>query len=184
MFSYKGVTLIELLVVVLIMGILVTVALPQYQKAVERTRAQEGILALRTIQQAYDMYYITHGTYATEFAQLDVNLPWKGNDKWNTSLFIIKSMSNKEWSLQIYKTGYWHLLLMGRIAGAYKGAGFAFLYQSTIQLLPTHSIICLERIAGGVVFEKDPGAFCQKIMKGTFITEDNTARYYSLPFNK
>lgn len=184
MFSYKGFTLIELLVVVLIIGVLAAVAVPQYQKAVERTRAQEGILALRTIQQSYDMYYITHGTYATEFAQLDVNFPWQGNAKWNTDPFVIKSMSNKEWSLQIYNTGSWNALLMGRIAGAYKGAGFSFFYQSPNQRLPTHSILCLERFARGVVFEKDPGAFCQKIMKGTLITEDNTVRYYSLPFNK
>ena len=59
--SPKGFTLIELLVVVLIIGILAAVAMPQYTKAVEKSRAAEAITLLKALADQQRICLLEHG---------------------------------------------------------------------------------------------------------------------------
>lgn len=98
-----GFTLIELLVVVLIIGILAAVALPQYQKAVDKARIAEAVLLLKPIISAEKIYYLENGEYTNKFENLDVNIGTP-DEETNRGLKYIQS------------TPDWHIKLM-EIAG-------------------------------------------------------------------
>ena len=67
-----GFTLIELLVVVLIIGILAAMALPQYFKAVERSRMAEAVTLMDSITQAQRRKFLQTNHYVSKFEGLDV----------------------------------------------------------------------------------------------------------------
>ena len=67
-------TLIELLVVVLIIGILAAIALPQYELAVEKSRAAEAFSILKTIQEAGIVCEMEKGEMC-DFDDLVIELP-------------------------------------------------------------------------------------------------------------
>ena len=175
-----GFTLIELLVVVLIIGILASVAMPQYNKAVEKSRATQALAILKSLYAAQETYYMANGSYATSFDELDISVPWTGATKWLNSSASTDTRSNDKWSLQIYKSGEYTAIYLGRISGEYKGAGF------TIGLSGNNGqdngvLFCGERKGIGIPYEKEAGSYCVQIFGGTKVFEDPGLRRYRLP---
>lgn len=174
-----GFTLIELLVVVLIIGILASVAMPQYNKAVEKSRATQALAILKSLYAAQETYYMANGSYATSFDELDLSVPWTGTTKWFT--LGHDTRANENWSLQIYNDGMGNCAIyLGRISGEYKGAGF------TIGLSGNNGqdngvLFCGERKSIGISYEKEAGSYCVQIFGGTKVFEDPGLRRYRLP---
>ena len=81
----KAFTLIELLGVVLIIGILAAVALPKYQKAVEKARMAEAVNNVYAIARAHQIYYLGKGSYLgdTEINKLDITIPGALDSSWS-----------------------------------------------------------------------------------------------------
>ena len=71
----KGFTLIELLVVVLIIGILSAVALPQYQKAVDKARVSELFAIVKNLKVQQEAYYMANGYYAANCEEMGADIP-------------------------------------------------------------------------------------------------------------
>ena len=102
----KGFTLIGLLVTVIIVGILLAVALPQYDRAQERHRANEAWKILQKMQTALEEYNAKHNGDWTEFDDstekwklLNLDLPLTDSNHFNKKV-CLKEDKNFTYSLE------------------------------------------------------------------------------------
>ena len=83
----KAFTLVELLIVIIIIGILATIAIPQYNKMIIRSKWTAGTNPfLKQIVDASDVYYVEYGFYATDITQLPIDNP---NDLQNKFYYAV-----------------------------------------------------------------------------------------------
>ena len=73
----RGFTLLELLMVIIIIAVLAAMALPQYIKATEKSRAAEALQLLGTMRASQHRYRAESNTnvFATAVGDIDFNVP-------------------------------------------------------------------------------------------------------------
>lgn len=178
-FKRNGFTLIELLVVVLTIGILASVALPQYQKAVEKSRISALFPVARAVETAQKAYYMANGSFSDEMSALDISLPLPNSGTPSCHLAHTSSDASR-WDNQTVVTlnnrpsAGSYFVAAARRTGPYACSGVK-IPLADISSLQAGQMYCYEH---EIDFKGAEGDFCAKLMNGTYVASFDSCRFY------
>ena len=81
-----GFTLLEVLMVVLIVAIMATIAVPQYLRTTERSRASEALQVLGAVRSAQMRYYAQWSAYVPGGTKVELDLDLPSSTIWNYNI--------------------------------------------------------------------------------------------------
>lgn len=146
-------------------------ALPQYKRAVEKSRHAAVLSLFKSVASAVDAYQMSQGTFPDSLEILDVGLP---ND-W-TGIATRKYSPDNKWYLDLTPANEngWRCLNM--LKGDGTPNGFSICWASDGRAFPLRELLCRE------YFSTTPaGSFCEKLYHGSMTTNAGSARFYTMP---
>ena len=156
----SGFSLMELLVTVVIIVVLVGVAVPQYERAILKSRFSTVFSIVQAISQGQELYYSGQREYAEDLADLDVSVP--GNPSGKTAAL----QGGVTVKLGVEEN---HIYVRGE-----KDHNALMIYQK-------HSPnFAGERHCEAKEDDKDANWLCEKGMEGTFIGSKFGYNIYAL----
>lgn len=175
----RGFTLIEVLIVVLIVAILSAIAVPKYQRVLEKNQAALAITLLQEVYRAEQFYYLNHGTYTKDWDALDIHIPGVASTKkWWEHGESARSVLNGEWVLE-WMSWKGDRIVLGRIKGPHAGGAFVIQLEPQKDVpLSVGQIYCAQKLGWGTTYKNS--GYCDKIFKGTYVWHDGGGKYWSL----
>lgn len=169
-----GFTLMEMLVVILIIGILASIAVPQYQKAVTKSRAANLQTMLAEVVRAANAYHLQYRKWPTTFDQLDLHFSMPQLGSWKAAcgrdLVAGATLKGKDFEISLYNGGVGkrYRVFAYFTTGKYKCRGFIHSFDENddrVNARYNHKTFCAEsyyNLACGTDCEN--GIFCKNVM--------------------
>ena len=166
----KAFTLVELLVAILIVGILASIAVQQYKKAVIKSKAAHMQALLDNVIKASDRYYLQNGEYPKKFEDLDIEieLPSLNEKPCFRDLVGANIKQSGDFAIAIHSgnpiTLPINVIAAYFITGKYKCRGFAHVQKWKDE--PHKDVTCCMEARSNLDCGNDceKGIFCQDIM--------------------
>ena len=99
----KGFTLLELLIVVIIVGILASIAVPQFLNAVEKSRVAKAKANAGLIAHAEKMYHGEHDTY------VNITTAKSANNKLGNYVELSQVDADQDWNYTVTSLSLIHI---------------------------------------------------------------------------